>query len=360
MNVHRPGLDFWLNGAPVSLAVDRARRLSDVLREAAGLRGTKVGCDAGDCGACTVLLDGAPICACLTPAGRAAGRAVTTVEGLGGRSGLQAAFLRHGAAQCGICTPGMLIAATALLRRTLRPSAAEVEQALAGVLCRCTGYAKIIAAVCDAWRDPAPEVAPAAGGAVGARLARLDGQAKLDGAEAFGADSWQSGGLILRAIRSPHHRAAFRFGDLAGWAAVRPDVAAVLTATDIPGRNRFGVIPAFADQPALAEREARFRGEAVALVAFEDMPGAADALDDFPVQWTPLPPLLDPAEAEAADAALVHPARPGNLLIEGLVRRGDARAALAASAHVTSPPPMSSMPVSSRRQDPPGSTATRW
>jgi CO/xanthine dehydrogenase Mo-binding subunit/aerobic-type carbon monoxide dehydrogenase small subunit (CoxS/CutS family) len=330
---HRPALRFTLNGRPAAFEAAPTRRLSDLLREEAGLTGTKVGCDAGDCGACTVLLDGRPVCACLTPAARAAGREVLTVEGLAaaGFAPLQQAFLRHGAAQCGICTPGMLMAAAALLARTSRPSRPEVEAALGGVLCRCTGYRRIAAAVLDAWRPPEPIPAPAAGAAVGARLQRLDGRPKVEGADAFGADEWQSGGLVLKAVRSPHPRAAFAFGDLAAWRAARPEVAAVLTAADIPGRNRFGAIPPFADQPALAETQARFRGEAVALVAFEDLPGACLDLGDFPVAWTPLTALTDPDAATAENAPLLHPDRPSNLLTEGWVRRGDAAAVLAAS-----------------------------
>ena len=112
-------IGFTVNGAPVSVSVPPVRRLSSVLRDELGLTGTKVGCDAGDCGACTVLLDGEPVCACLVPAAGVAGRAVRTVEGLanGKLSALQASFLAHGAAQCGICTPGLLVAGTALLER---------------------------------------------------------------------------------------------------------------------------------------------------------------------------------------------------------------------------------------------------
>ncbi|MCL4187650.1 MAG: molybdopterin-dependent oxidoreductase [Rhodobacteraceae bacterium] len=318
-----------VNGRPATLRPDRARRLSEALREDLGLTGTKTGCDAGDCGACTVLLDGAPVCACLTPVGRAEGRAVTTVEGPG-LAGLRASFLRHGAAQCGICTPGMLMAAAALLAEVPRPEAAAVRAALGGVLCRCTGYGPIVAAVVDAWREAPPAPGPAAGAAVGAAVARVDGVPRLTGAALYGADLWKPGGVVLKAVRSPHPRAAFAFGDLAGWAAARANVACVLTADDIPGENRFGAIPAYADQPALAEREVRHRGEAVALVAFED-DGSPASLAGFPVAWTPLPAILDPAAA--ASAPPLHPRRPANLLVEGRVRRGDAAAALAVAAH---------------------------
>ncbi len=312
-----------VNGQPLTLNGE-TRRLSDALREEAGLTGTKIGCDAGDCGACTVLLDGRPVCACLTPLARAEGAEVTTVEaGDPLLERLRASFLRHGAAQCGICTPGMLMAALALLRRSPAPTRAEAEQALGGVLCRCTGYAAILTAVCD---TAPPGAAPE--GRVGEAVPRLDGQAKVTG-DRFGADHWQPGGLVLKAVRSPHPHAAFTFGDLAGWAAARG--ARVFTAADIPGRNAFGTIPAFADQPALAESPARFRGEAVALIAFED--GQEPDLADFPVDWRPLP-ALDPVAAEAPGAPLVHANRPGNLLIAGRVRRGDPAAGLAASAFV--------------------------
>lgn len=319
-------IGFTLNGAAVEVDCPPTERLTEVLRERLGLRGTKVGCDAGDCGSCTVLVDGRQVCACLVPAGQVVGARIETVEGDSPElARLRAAFLRHGAAQCGICTPGMLMAAAELLRATPAPTEAQAADALGGVLCRCTGYRRILAAVCDT-RDAGPEV----DGAVGAALPRLDGAAKVAG-DSFGADVVPTGALTVCAVRAPHAHADFAFGDLRAFAA-RPGVAGVFTAADIPGRNAFGVIPPFADQPAIAASPARFRGECVALVAFE--PGADPDLSGFPVTWSALPALTSPAAAEEEGAPLIHPHRPGNRLTEGRLRRGDAAAALAASAHV--------------------------
>jgi carbon-monoxide dehydrogenase small subunit len=141
---------FTLNGAPTTVEANGARRLLDVLREDLGKTGTKEGCGEGECGACSVLIDGEVVDSCLIAVGQVEGREVTTVEGLadGGRlTALQQAFIEYGAAQCGICTPGMLLAAHVLLQGTRRPSADDVREGLAGNLCRCTGYTKIIEAV---------------------------------------------------------------------------------------------------------------------------------------------------------------------------------------------------------------------
>lgn len=336
------GAETWplrmqVNGAWRGVDVPPPARLSTVLREELGLEGVKIGCDAGDCGACTVLVDDQPVCACMVPAGRMEGCRVETVEGLAqdGHIGrLQEAFLRAGAAQCGICTPGMLMAAEALLRRDPAPAREAVEEALAGVLCRCTGYSKIVAAVQAAGAEPVAAVRAEAGSAVGARLDRLDGVDKLRGTEAFGADAWPAGTLLVRAVRSPHPHARFRFGDIAAWQAAHPGIRAALTVADVPGRNLHGVIPNLADQPVFAEEVARFRGEAVAAVVGPREVVAALDLEDFPVTWEPLDPLMDVAAARAPDAPLIHPGRPGNLLIEGRVTTGDAEGALSGAAAV--------------------------
>ena len=143
-------LECSVNGEAQTLATAPQRTLLELLREDLDLTGTKHGCELGECGACTVLVDGEPLLSCLTLAADAAGREITTVEGLATADGLhplQTAFAELGAAQCGYCTPGMLLTASALLADDPEPTAAQTRQALAGNLCRCTGYAKIVEAV---------------------------------------------------------------------------------------------------------------------------------------------------------------------------------------------------------------------
>lgn len=323
------GLLFTVNGQPKQVDAHPGKRLSQVLREDLGLTGTKVGCDAGDCGACTVLLEGEPVCACLTPAARAQGHYVVTIEGVRETS-LKEAFLRHGAAQCGICTPGMMMAATALLKETDTPTRDQVETALGGVLCRCTGYAKIVEAVLDV-AGASQTVSPAAGAAIGAAVPRLDGVPKVDGTEIFGADYTPDGALLVRAIRSPHFAAQFTFGDISAWAEKRQ--VKVFTAEDIPGRNAFSVIPAFVDQPALADGHARMRGEAVAIVAGQPEIIENLDLDGFPVNWIPQENVLTPDQGKADTAPQLHPERDGNRLITGKVRCGNPEHAAEKAAH---------------------------
>ncbi len=144
-------LSFSCNGEPVRVSVKASARLIDVLRGPLGLVATKEGCGNGECGACTVLLDGRPVNSCLLPAAEVEGKSVLTVEGLGGPDGqlspLQRAFVKGGGVQCGFCTPGMLMSAEALLQKNPTPSESEIRDALTGNLCRCTGYAQIIESI---------------------------------------------------------------------------------------------------------------------------------------------------------------------------------------------------------------------
>jgi len=146
-------VELIVNGDPYRREVEPDATLLSLLRDGLGLTGTKWGCKTGDCGACTVLVDGEPVVSCLQLARQVDGTEVTTVEGLsenGELGDLQAAFVRNGAAQCGFCTPGMLLSAEALLRYDQAPTEPEIREALAGNLCRCTGYNKIVDAVLEA------------------------------------------------------------------------------------------------------------------------------------------------------------------------------------------------------------------
>jgi 2-isopropylmalate synthase len=146
-------VEFTVNGDRRQFGVPAHYTLLEALRYELGLTGSKQGCDKGDCGACTVLLDGVPILSCITPVFEAQGRDVTTVEGLATSAGLhplQDAFERFGAAQCGFCTPGILMSASALLESNPTPTREEIKEALSGNLCRCTGYTKIFDAIEDA------------------------------------------------------------------------------------------------------------------------------------------------------------------------------------------------------------------
>jgi CO/xanthine dehydrogenase Mo-binding subunit/aerobic-type carbon monoxide dehydrogenase small subunit (CoxS/CutS family) len=346
-------VELTVNGRGLRITGDPMRRLSDVLRDDLGLTGTKVGCEAGDCGACTIRMDGRQVESCLVPLAQTAGSTVTTIEGLAhgdawGRDGaprvtsdLQAAFLRHGAAQCGICTPGMLMAADALLRENPRADAQAIRDGIGGVLCRCTGYVKIVEAIAAA-RDerlagavsgsPAATLRVPAGAAVGARLPKVDGLPRVLGTARYGADHRPDDILAVRAVRSPHARARFEIGDLAAFRTSHPGIVDVLTAGDVPGQNRYGIYPTGKDQPALADGHVRHRGEAVLALVGDEQTIAAIDDRDVPIEWHPEEPLRTIEQALAPGAPQLHEASPGNILIEGRLATGDIELALADGA----------------------------
>ncbi len=149
-------LTFLLNGKEVSVRIQPHLQLADLLRDVLQLKGTKIGCREGECGVCTVLVDGEPINSCIFPARKVAGRSVITIEGLSRGDQLdpiQQAFIDEGAIQCGFCTPAMVLTAKALLDKNSHPDESQIRESLSGVLCRCTGYRKIVKAVQKAGAD---------------------------------------------------------------------------------------------------------------------------------------------------------------------------------------------------------------
>ena len=151
----RHRISFKVNGLPHEVDVETNKTLLQLLRDDLELTGTKSACERGDCGLCTVLLDGMPMKSCLVLAVEVDGHEVTTIEGISGEelNPVQKAFIKHGAVQCGFCTPAFILTATALLKRNPKPTEEEVKEAIGGVLCRCTGYRQIIDAILDAAKE---------------------------------------------------------------------------------------------------------------------------------------------------------------------------------------------------------------
>ena len=331
-------MDFTLNGQAVAVEPSTGESLLDVLRGACGLRSMKDGCSPeGSCGACTVIVDGHAVVSCAQPAVRVAGRTVETLEGLppAARDLWADAFVATGASQCGYCSPGIVMKAEALLRREPAPSRPAIARAIAGNLCRCTGYAAIVDAIemaAGARRGgPGPWEVP--GASAGGVAARYEGRALALGEKPFVADLTAPGMLqgALRFAGVP--RAVVRRIDTTRAAAV-PGVVAVITAADVPGRREQGLI--VADWPLLvAEGETtRYVGDVLAAVAAETRAVAIEAAGLVEVDLEPLPPVTDPFDALADGAPAIHEG--GNLVSCSIVRRGDAGAALASAAHVAS------------------------
>jgi aldehyde oxidoreductase len=340
-------MDFILNGRPVSIEAEPGSSLLEILRERFGLRSMKDGCaPEGTCGACTVLVDGRPVVSCAREAVRCAGREVVTLEGLPPaiRSGWADAFVATGASQCGFCSPGIVMKAEGLLRRAAAPTRDEIAHALAGNLCRCTGYVKIIDAIErvaagrrgeGATAEVGDVVGVRAGGrgvaGVGARADRVDGRAMALGEQPFVADMTVPG-MLHGALRfSDHPRAVVRRIDTSR-AAAAPGVVAVVTAADVPGKRIVGLITR--DWPVfVAEGETtRYVGDVLAAVAARTRREARAAAALIDVEYEVLSPVSDPFAALEPGAPAVHAG--GNLLETSVVRRGDAGAALASAAHV--------------------------
>ena len=320
-------ISFTVNHRPATTAADPAVPLLRVLREELGLTGTKQGCDEeGECGACTVLLDGQPVRACLTAVGKVAGRTVLTVEGLGGADHLdsvQEAFIAAGAVQCGYCTPGMLMAAKALLDREPNPSEIDILDALDGHLCRCTGYASIIRAVKLAAAPP-PTIPSGAD-------RRADSVDKVTGRARYVEDIPMPAMLYAAVLRSPHPHARL-LTLTTDRAAQMPGVVRVFTAADIPGINGF---PSYSqEEPVLTPvgQSVRMIGAPVALLVAQTPQAAAAALKNIEANYEVLPHTYE--VDEALDTGAYPIAGTKNILTTFQVRHGDIDSAMGSAAEV--------------------------
>jgi selenium-dependent xanthine dehydrogenase len=309
-----------VDGTQHEVRVSPTTSLLTVLRDELGLTGTKNACEEGECGSCSVWLDGELVCSCLVPAVQADGHDVRTVEALADGDELhplQEAFLATGAVQCGFCTPGLLVAAADLLERHPDPDDDEIREALAGNFCRCTGYRKIVDAVhLAAGRSSVPTAVEH--GRIGESARRVDGVPKVRGAFTYASDLRADGMLFGVTLRSPHPSARIRSID-ATKAEAAPGVHAVLTADDVPGAPTFGL--EYSDQPVLGSEVVRYEGEPVAVVAAETTEQARRAAELIEVDYEPLPVVTDMEDALRPDAPPVHEF--GNTLRHVHIEHGD-------------------------------------
>jgi CO/xanthine dehydrogenase Mo-binding subunit/aerobic-type carbon monoxide dehydrogenase small subunit (CoxS/CutS family) len=339
-------MKLWVNDTEYEVEVSPDSKLVDVLRRDLGLTGTKVGCGEGQCGSCTVLVEGRPVRSCAYLARRAAGKHVLTIEGLAAEWGvagqlhpLQRAFIEHDAVQCGFCTPGMLMSAAALWRRMIEtgetPDEGALRRALARNACRCTGYASVLRAVQSALHEyetghslsPTHMVVSHPLEVVGRPNARLDVEAKVTGRARYADDYAFEGMLHGATLRAAYPHARILAIDTSV-AASLAGVRAILTYRDVPGRNRHGLV--YPDWPVLCEDKVRYLGDAVALVAADTPELARAALGQIQVDYAPLR-VVDSAEyAREEESPSVHEGHgTGNLLAHIAVRQGDLEKGLA-------------------------------
>ncbi|MCU1385466.1 MAG: hypothetical protein JWL71_4163 [Acidobacteria bacterium] len=328
----RTAITLTVNGTRHALQVEDRWTLVEALRDHVGLTGTKIGCDRGECGACTVLIDGAPVYSCSQLAVWADGRSVQTVEGLL-NDPLQQAFVAHDAPQCGFCTSGQLMSAKALTNATPHPTAEQARAAMTGNICRCSGYNHYVDAVVAAGAPPravrrADLIGAPLGGSDGAILhsvgeptPRIDAIERTTGKATYSGDVMLPGMLYARVLRSPHPHARIRRID-ASKALALPGVKAVIShenctvlwgAGSISGGAQYNeeVKKITKHRRYAFNNPVRFAGEPVAAVAAVDRHTAEEALQLIAVDYEPLPFVLDPEEALKPGAPQIWPE--GNL-----------------------------------------------
>ncbi len=332
-------LDAVINGRKVSRPAKPSQRLLDFIRDDLNLTGNKEGCGAGECGTCSVFVDGVLMKSCLLPVAKAQGARIDTVESLaktGELSVLQKAFHKAGASQCGYCIPGMVMAATAALRINPFADREEIKERLGGNICRCTGYQKIFDAV-ELARDVQNGRLPASalleedytdGDFIGKNVRRLDAPSKVSGKLKYAGDMTMPGMLHVQVLRSPHAHARIVSIDTSAAEAME-GVEGVITCADVPGEDGFGVF--VNDQPIMARGKVRYVGEAIAAVAAEDLVTARRALAAIKVEYEALPAVFDAFEAMQPGAPVLHDYAPDNLTKHIPIRVGDVEKGFAES-----------------------------
>ncbi|MFQ5911886.1 MAG: molybdopterin-dependent oxidoreductase [Nitrospinota bacterium] len=333
-----------VNGKNRSAQADPDLPLIRYLRDELRLTGAKVGCSPGDgdCGACMVLIDGKPRLACLIKMGTLDGRSVETIEGESPDAPLdpvQEAFVRSGAIQCGFCIPAYVLATRALLSSNPDPSVEDIKEGLKEILCRCTGYKKVIEAVQaaahflsqGAWPEGfGTSSLEESGRAVGVSVIKKDAIDKVAGRAVFADDVYMDGMLYGKLLYS--ERPSARFALDTAEAERSPGVAAVLTAKDVPGTNRMGVV--VKDKPVFAAEKIRSVADVLAAVYAQTPEEAEEAVKKIRVRYEDLPGLFDPLQALSPDAPLIHEDHPrGNILHEVKLEKGDVDKAFA-EAHL--------------------------
>jgi CO/xanthine dehydrogenase Mo-binding subunit/aerobic-type carbon monoxide dehydrogenase small subunit (CoxS/CutS family) len=329
----RVHVNLSLNHQSLSLDVDPQQTLLRFLRDERGLAGTKDGCSQGQCGTCTVLVDGVAKRACLLKMGKLEGVAIVTIEGLSlpgaPLTPVQRAFVEEGAIQCGFCTPGMVMAATALLDAVPHPTDEQIRHALRHNLCRCTGYAVILRAIHRAAGHREPQLLPVADRLpVGTSVVRKDVVAKVRGEPVFADDRASPGALHGVLKFSDHVHARLLSVDTTA-AQAQPGVALFLTGKDVPGRNAFGLfVP---QQPVICTDEVKYLGDVVAVVFAETRAQAEAASDKIVVDYEVLPVLDDPRANRANSEHVVHRIE----VSKGEVETAFAGAAIVVEGHYT-------------------------
>ena len=340
---------FELGGREVEVMVKPMTTLQSVLRNQLGATAVKDGCRQGGCGSCTVLVDGEPMASCLLPVEDVAGRRVTTLESITPAEGLhpiQRAFLDADASQCGYCTPGMVMVSKALLDHDPAPTDEDIEQALAGNICRCTGYRPIVRADPGRGRGDGRRRAERAAAmspdlnVVGRSVGRSDGIGHVTGRTLYTADHAFPGMLHLKMVRSPLHHANVKGIDLADAERV-PGFVRALTAADVP-HNRYTILGLIGVEPeeefVLAEDRVRFKGEAIVAIVAESEDAALEAVSKVHLDLEELPAVFDVEEALRPGAPIVTHWGNNTFMYEGhpcrRVRLGDVEAAFAQADHI--------------------------